>query len=436
MATPAIPVVWIDTLPQHIGQQVRVQGWVHRIRKVSGKLSFLVIKDISGTVQGVVSGKPDWLSELSPETAVEVYGEVTATTQQALGLEVQISDVTIVGAVHRELPFELNQEDISAGLDLRLDHRVATLRHPKTRAIFTLESELVRAFRDFLLQERFVEIFTPKIVATGTEGGSELFSVNYFDSIAYLAQSPQFFKQMAMGAGLQRVFEVANAYRAEQHNTSRHLSEFVSFDLEMGFIQGLEDVLDLEERMLRFAFDQLKSRCAPELAMYEMELPEVKPIPRLSIKEIAAILEREYGKTLSTLDLDNEAERLIGEYVKEHYGSDFLFATHYGRDVRPMYTQPSASDPDTTESFDMLYKGMEMNSGAQRVHDLAVLEANIRFKGLNPEDFADYLEVFGYGMPPHGGFAIGVARMVVKLLDLDNIREAVLFPRDRSRLSP
>ncbi|MCL2548155.1 MAG: aspartate--tRNA(Asn) ligase [Symbiobacteriaceae bacterium] len=431
-----MPVVWIDELKEHVGEEVILHAWIHRIRKVSGKLAFILLKDKSGIVQGVVSGKPDWLAELSNEAAVVVCGEVTATTQQVLGVELQVKELQIVAGVERELPFELNQEEISAGLEHRLDHRVLTLRHPKTQAVFTVQDEIVHAFRMFLRGERFTEIFTPKIVATGTEGGTELFELKYFETKAYLSQSPQFYKQMVMGGGLQRVYEVAAAYRAEQHNTSRHLSEFISLDLEMGFIDGLEDVLALEERMMQYICDHLREHCASELALHGAVLPKTGRIPRLRIKEIAAILKREYGKELTELDLDTEAERLICDYVLKEYGSEFVFATHYGRANRPMYTQPSPDDPDTTESFDMLFRGMEMNSGAQRVHDPRVLEESIRFKGLDPESFNEYREIFSYGTPPHGGFAIGAARMTTRFLGLDNIRDAVLFPRDRFRLSP
>lgn len=426
---------WIEELPQVPEEEVIIEGWLHRVRKL-GKLAFLLIKDKTGTVQGVVTGKPSWLPDISTEQAVRVKGRVTLAEQQPLGVELQIEEIEVLGQVLAELPFELNQEDISAGLELLLDHRVLSLRHPKTAAVFKIESGVIKAFRDFLHKEKFTEIQTPKIVATGTEGGSELFEVKYFDQKAYLAQSPQFYKQMAMGAGLQRVFEVSQVYRAEPHNTSRHLSEFISLDLEMGFIKGLEDILVLEENLLRYVFAYLHEYHQKDLELFNAVLPVVGNIPRLRLKEIGKILEREYNKPLSQLDLDSESERLISDYVYKETGSELLFATHYGKDARPMYTQPGADDPEVSESFDMLFRGMEMNSGAQRVHDYHVLVNNIIEKGLNPDDFTSYLEIFKYGMPPHGGFAIGAERLVMKILGLNNIREAVLFPRDRFRLTP
>ena len=426
---------WIEDLPQYLGQEVVVEGWLHRVRKL-GKLAFLLIKDTTGMVQGVVTGKPEWLQEIGNEQAVRVLGSVSASNQQPLGVELQVQEIIVLGRVYKDLPFELNQDEIGAGLEHVLDHRVLSLRHPKTAAVFKIQDSVIKAFRDFLHQEKFTEIHTPKIVATGTEGGSELFEIKYFEQTAFLAQSPQFYKQMAMGSGLQRVFEVAPVFRAEPHNTSRHLSEFISLDLEMGFISGLEDVLRLEERMLEYLFAHLQEYNAKELAMFQAQLPTVGNIPRLRIKEIDAILQKAYGKSLGILDLDSESERLICEYIYKETGSEFVFATHYGKVNRPMYTQPCADDNDVTESFDMLFRGLEMNSGAQRVHDYDVLVQNIKDKGLQPESFASYLEIFQYGMPPHGGFAVGAERLVTKILGLQNIREAVLFPRDRFRLTP
>lgn len=426
---------WIEDLAQAEGQKVEVEGWLHRVRKL-GKLAFILIKDKTGIVQGVITGKPPFLAEISGEQAVRVTGTVTPSKQQPLGVEIQVEEIEVLGPVLQELPFELNQAEISAGLEHVLDHRVLSLRHPKTASVFKIQSGVIKAFRQFLDKEKFTEIHTPKIVATGTEGGSELFEIKYFDQKAYLAQSPQFYKQMAVGSGLQRVYEVGPVYRAEPHNTSRHLSEFISLDLEMGFISGLEDILKLEEEMLRYIFAYLEEYHSQDLALFNATLPEVKTIPRLTIKEIGSILEKEYKKPLEILDLDSESERLISQYVKKEMGSDFLFATHYGKDARPMYTQPSAHDSDVTESFDLIFRGLEMNSGAQRVHEYDVLVNNIKEKGLDPAEFASYLEIFQFGMPPHGGYAIGVERLVIKILNLSNVREAVLFPRDRFRLTP
>ncbi len=426
---------WISQLAGHQGETVAVQGWVHRVRKL-GSLVFLLVKDKTGIIQVVAEGQAEIEAGVETEAAVEVLGKVVPEAKQSLGVELHAISVRVLGKVHAELPFELNKKDIGVGLEQILDHRVLSVRHPKVQAIFKVQAEVIHAFRDYLRSQRFTEIRTPKIVATGTEGGSELFPIQYFDRTAFLAQSPQFYKQMMVGAGLQRVFEVAPVYRAEPHNTSRHLSEFISMDLEMGFIHGLEDLLVLEEGLLDHIFSHLREHCAAELALHQAELPAVGSIPRLKLQEIATILERHYHKEMPGLDIDPEGERLICRYIKEQTGSEFVFATHYPTAKRPMYTMPDASHPEVTWSFDLLYKGLEMNSGGQRIHDYLQLVENIRKKGLNPDDFTSYLEIFRYGMPPHGGFAIGAERLTVKILNLSNIREATLFPRDKERLVP
>ncbi|MGE5654937.1 MAG: aspartate--tRNA(Asn) ligase [Bacillota bacterium] len=426
---------WIDQLPQYQGETVLIQGWVHRVRKL-GSLAFLLVKDKTAVAQVVVEGQTELLDGVDTEAAVEIVGRVEPQARQPLGVEVHAASVCVLGRVQAELPFELNKQELGVGLEQVLDHRVLSLRHPKVQAIFKVQAEVVQGFRDYLRSERFTEIRTPKIVATGTEGGSELFPIQYFERRAYLAQSPQFYKQMMVGAGLQRVFEVAPVYRAEPHNTSRHLSEFISMDLEMGFITALEDLLVLEEGLLEYIFGRVREQCPAELALYQAELPSIGSIPRLKLKEIANILEREYHKEMPGLDIDPEGERLICQYIKKETGSDFVFATHYPTAKRPMYTMPDANEPEVTLSFDLLYKGLEMNSGGQRIHDYHQLVANIRMKGLNPEDFGSYLEIFQYGMPPHGGFAIGAERLTAKILNLNNIREATLFPRDKERLVP
>ncbi len=334
------------------------------------------------------------------------------------------------------LPFEVNLANVETGLENMLDHRVLSLRNPRVRAAFTVQSEILEGFRQFLRGEGFTEVQTPKIVATGTEGGAELFPVRYFEKPAYLAQSPQFYKQMLVGSGFERVYEIGHVFRAERHNTSRHLNEFVSLDLEMGFIDGLEDLLRLEERLLNSIFMHLEETCAAELRLFGVTLPSIESIPRLKVSEIGEILKREYGKDLPDGSLDTEGERLIGEYVQTRLGNPFVFATHYPATARPMYSLPDPEDPSITHTFDLLFKGMEMNSGGMRINDHRQLSDNMRKFGLNPSDFESYLEVFRYGMPPHGGFAIGLERLTVKVLGLENIREASLFPRDRDRLSP
>lgn len=427
--------VLCSELPSHVGEEVVIRGWAHRVRNMS-KFRFILVRDRSGIVQVVAAGDLAKDPEVSLETALEVEGKVVPAPGTELGCEVQAGRIRLLGAKPDVLPFEVNLANVETGLENMLDHRVLSLRNPRVRAAFTVQSEILEGFRQFLRGEGFTEVQTPKIVATGTEGGAELFPVRYFEKPAYLAQSPQFYKQMLVGSGFERVYEIGHVFRAERHNTSRHLNEFVSLDLEMGFIDGLEDLLRLEERLLNSIFMHLEETCAAELRLFGVTLPSIESIPRLKVSEIGEILKREYGKDLPDGSLDTEGERLIGEHVQTRLGSPFVFATHYPATARPMYSLPDPEDPSITHTFDLLFKGMEMNSGGMRINDHRQLSDNMRKFGLNPSDFESYLEVFRYGMPPHGGFAIGLERLTVKVLGLENIREASLFPRDRDRLSP
>ncbi len=422
-------------LSRRVGSQVSVMGWVHRVRALS-HVRFLLVRDRSGLAQIVLSGELAKGPALATETAIKVVGTVVEATNVVGGVEIHGTSVEVLAAAVAPVPFEVNLPEVTAGLEKMLEHRVISLRHPKTRAVFKVQAEAIEGFRRFLRDNDFTEVHTPKIVSAGTEGGAELFPVRYFEKKAYLAQSPQFYKQMLVGAGFERVFEVAAAYRAEEHNTSRHLNEFVSLDLEVGFIEGMEDLLSLEENLLRHLFAHVRETCAPELAMHDAVLPEIGAIPRLRLSEIQSILLSEFGKALPNGNIDPEGERLICRYVEREAGTPFVFATHYPVTSRPVYALPDPENPDLTLSFDLLFKGLEMNSGGMRINDYGQLVGNMRKFGLNPNSFEGYLEVFRHGMPRHGGFAIGAERLTTRILNLANIREASLFPRDRERLAP
>jgi nondiscriminating aspartyl-tRNA synthetase len=420
----------------HAGEEVTVKGWTHRVRSL-GRVRFILVRDRTGLAQVVASGSLARDPAIDAEAVVEVTGLATEAPQTAPGIEVQASSIRVLSAPVAPLPFEVNLPEVEAGLETVLNHRVIALRNPKARAVFTVQSAIAGAFRDFLSREGFAEVHTPKIVATGTEGGADLFAVEYFGKKAYLAQSPQFYKQMLVGAGFERVFEVGPVFRAERHNTSRHLNEFTSLDLEMAFIDGLDDLLRLEERLLDHIVSCLRERCSEELALFSQAgIPSIVHVPCLTMTEIAGILRRKCGKELTDASLDAEGERLICEHVRRETGSPFVFATHFPVSARPMYALPDPSDPSVTQSFDLLFRGMEMNSGGMRINDYGQLVASMSRFGLDPRDFESYLEVFRHGMPPHGGFAIGLERLTAKILGLENIREATLFPRDRDRLTP
>ncbi|MDF2547420.1 MAG: aspartyl-tRNA synthetase [Anaerosolibacter sp.] len=427
--------VWIRELAEMKTQEVLLKGWIYKMKSF-GKFAFVFLRDKTGIVQLVVEDE-ELLKALKLEMSVTVEGTVFKNDRAPEGVEVRVKTLEILGKTYYELlPFSINQRDISASLETQLDHRTIGLRRPDRRAVFKIQGEIVEAFRTYLRGYGFSEIHTPKIVASGTEGGSELFTVNYFETRAFLAQSPQFYKQMMVGAGFESVFEVGHAYRAELHNTWRHLNEYVSLDIEMGFIQDEHDLMDLEEGFMRFLFQHLNMTCGKELEMFGIVLSEIPEIPRIPLGEVQRILLEDYDKKSPVGNIDAEGEILFSKYVKENYQSDFVFITKYPAAKRPMYAMPDDQMEGMTKSFDLIYKGLEITTGGQRIHDYEMLKQNIIKFGANPDDFDFYLDSFKYGMPPHGGFAIGLERITMKILDLENIRESTLFPRDLNRIVP
>lgn len=413
---------------------VLVKGWVHKIHELS-TVSFVHLRDKTGIVQLVMDKEHS--KKLRLEMCIEAIGEKVVNEKAPGGLELDIKEITIIGDVfYEKLPFEINGFKQKVALEKQLDYRGLSLRRPKARAVFRIQEEITDAFKSFLRSQRFSEIHTPKLISSSTEGGSEMFTVDYFGRRAFLAQSPQFYKQMMVGAGFERVFEIAPAYRAELHGTWRHLSEYISLDVEMGFIKDETDIMDLEEAFLNYLYSALRKNCERELAMYNIELPETIKIPRIPLAEAHNILLEKYNKKSPIGNIDAAGEVLISKYVKETYNCDFVFLTEYPVTKRPMYAMPDSENPSLTRSFDLIFKGLEITTGGQRIHNYEMLKENIVKFGLDPEDFNFYLETFKYGMPPHGGFAIGLERLTLKILDLENIREATLLPRDLKRLEP
>ncbi len=411
-----------------------VKGWVHKIHDL-GKITFIHLRDKTGIIQ-IVFDKAD-KGNLRLEMCIEVTGTKVENEKAVNGIEIIVEDVKVVGKAYYDiLPFEINNFKTKTSLETLLDFRTMSLRKPRTRAVFTIQEEITQAFRDYLRSHRFSEIHTPKIISSSTEGGSEMFTVNYFDNRAFLAQSPQFYKQMMVGAGFERVFEIGHAYRAELHNTWRHLNEYVSLDVEMGFIEDEYDLMDLEEGLINHIFSHLKKNCAADLAVYKIELPDEVKIPRIPLSEAQEILLSKFNKKSPAGNIDAEGEVILSKYIKETYNSDFVFLTKYPITKRPMYTMPDDQIEGATKSFDLIYKGLEITTGGQRINDYDMLKENIIKFNLKPEDFSFYLESFKYGMPPHGGFAIGLERITMKILNLENIREATLLPRDIKRLEP
>ena len=415
-------------------ETILLRGWVYKIIDLSN-IVFVKLRDKSGIIQ-LVTNK-EQIEGLKLENAIEVIGKKSKNEKAPGGIEIIVDEIKILGRTYYDkLPFEINSYKNKAALETQLDHRTIALRRPEIRAIFKVQNEIEQAFRDYLRSKNFEQIHTAKIIDSSTEGGSEMFTVNYFDRRSFLAQSPQFYKQMMVGAGFERVYEIGHAYRAELHNTWRHLNEYVSLDVEMGFIKDEFELMDLEEGFLDYLFKHLNKVCKKELEMYKVELPNEVKIPRITLEEAHKILLEKYNKKSPIGNIDAKGEELICDYVKKEYGTEFVFLTKYPVAKRPMYTMPDDENKTLTKSFDLIYDGLEITTGGQRINDYEMLKENIIKFGLNPEDFDFYLDTFKYGMPPHGGFAIGLERLTMKILKLSNIREATLVPRDMKILTP
>jgi nondiscriminating aspartyl-tRNA synthetase len=430
--------VLTSELKEYSGQKVMMQGWVHRIRKL-GQVIFIVLRDRGGLGQMVVEGDQADAVQVTGESVIQVEGLVRLEGRAPGGVELQVSDLKIISQPTETPPISINSRDIysTTRLDTILKHRALSVRNPEIRSVFKVQAEIIAAFRDFLSDHGFTEISTPKIVSSATEGGAELFPIQYFEEKAYLAQSPQLYKQIMVGSGFERVFEVGKAYRAESHNTARHINEFLSLDYEMGFIEDEQDVIQMEVELLKYVFRRVREACSEELEAHDAEVPEITEIPQIRLMEAKERLRELYGATNGDEgDLSTEEERQLCEYSQREYGSELIYATHYPRSNRPAYAMPDSEDPTLTRSFDLLFRGLEITTGGQRIHQYDLLVESFRSRGFNIADFESYLEAFKYGMPPHGGLAIGAERLTMKLLGLKNIREACLFPRDRTRLTP
>lgn len=426
--------ILVNVLNNYINENICIQGWIYKVRKLKS-ITFLILRDRSGMVQCVLDNKKFNIAELTNESVISINGIVKDSKNVLNPFEIEVEKLEIISKVYEELPIEINKENLEVNLDTMLNNRVLSLRHKKVASIFKVQNIIVNAFREFLNSNGFTEINTPKIVKDGAEGGTELFEVKYFENKAYLAQSPQFYKQMMVGAGFERVFEIGHAYRAEEHNTNRHLNEYVSMDLEMGFIEDERDVMSMEEESLKHIIESLKKHGKEYIESLGATIPEINgEIPRLDFNEALEILKKEYNKTDLEEDLDPESEKLLYKYSKEKLNSEFLFLTNYPRKKRPMYTMPKGDYG--THSFDLLFRGIEITTGGQRIHNYGMLVESMQYKGFKAENYESYLEVFKFGMPKHGGLAIGLERITAKILEIENLREATLFPRDGKRLIP
>jgi nondiscriminating aspartyl-tRNA synthetase len=429
---------WTSELPQRCGERVLLKGWLHRLRRLSG-VSFLVLRDGRGLAQVVIDDDAlaESLDRLPMESVVEVSGLATPAAQAPAGVEVREPRVTVLTATAAAPPVQLFQPSLRANLPTILDHAPVTLRHPRRRAVFQLAAASMAGFRASLNARGFVEIQTPKIVAFATEGGANVFPVEYFGRRAFLAQSPQFYKQTMVGV-FERVFEVGPVFRSEPHDTPRHLNEYVSLDAEMGFVSDHRDVMAMLRDAVAGMAEAIRAEAPAAAALVGAVVPDVPAeIPCLDFLEAQRLISAATGEDLEgEPDLAPAHESWLGEWVRREHGSDFLFVTGYPMAKRPFYTHPDPADGGRTNSFDLLCRGQELVTGGQRLHRYEDYLAALGARGLDPEPFTSYLQAFKHGMPPHGGFAIGLERWVARVVGAPNVREAALFPRDLTRLTP
>lgn len=423
------PVLW--------GQTVKTDGAVHAVRDM-GDVAFVILRKRDGLLQCVYEkGRMQLpLHELKEGTAVTVSGKLQEETRAPGGVELRLEEAEVLGRPAAPMPLAVSKWKMNTSLEAKLDMRAVSLRNIRERAKFKIQEGVVRSFREFLYGQGFTEIHTAKLGARGAEGGANLFRLDYFHRPAVLAQSPQFYKQMMVGV-YDRVFETGPVFRAEKHNTKRHLNEYTSLDFEMGYIDSFEDICAMETGYLQYMVQFLKDHYQRELEILEVKLPETEKIPMVRFDRAKEMVSQKYDRKIrNPYDLEPEEEMLIGKLFQEEYGADFVFVTHYPSKKRPFYAMDDPADPKFTLSFDLLFHGMEITTGGQRIHDYDQLRAKIAARGMTEEGMEAYLEAFKYGMPPHGGLGIGMERLTMKLVGEENVRETTLFPRDLSRLEP
>jgi nondiscriminating aspartyl-tRNA synthetase len=425
-------------LAARAGERVRLAGWLHHQRRLA-RVSFLLVRDRAGIAQAVVEDPAarDALADVVAESVVEVTGTVVASEQAPGGFEVQGPEVVVLAPAHEVPPFELRRAEIPAQLPTLLDHAAVALRHPRRRAIAALAAASVHGFRDTLDGLGFTEIHTPKVVASATESGATVFPIDWFGRTAYLAQSPQFYKQTMVGV-FERVYEVGPVFRAEPHDTARHLAEYVSLDAELGFVRDHRDVMAVLRDALAGMLAAVAARAPGAVDVVGLALPEVPAeIPAVDFAEGQRMVEAGTGEAVvGEPDLAPAHERWLGDWAGREHGSDFLYVVGYPMAKRPFYTHPDPERPGASRSFDLLFRGVELVTGGQRLHRYDDYLAALEAAGADPAPLAGYLEAFRHGMPPHGGFAIGLERWVSRLTGAANVREVTLFPRDLHRLTP
>ena len=432
-----LQVVEAEQLQRYIGSKVQLHGMVYKIRKMSD-FAFVLIRTKQAVVQCVYSSEFSEfpLELLQEESAVRITANVVAEERSKVGYELQLLAVEVLSRPEELSPIVINNKRVDTSLENLLNYRPITLRNEKERAIFKIQEGICRAIREFMHRERFTEIHSPKIVSEGAEGGANIFKLDYFGKQAYLAQSPQFYKQMMVGV-FERVFEIAPVFRAEKHDTARHLNEYTGVDFEMGFIESFEEIMQMETAMLKYIMAFLQEQYGQELSLLKVQLPEIKEIPAIKFSEAKEMVAKAYHREFKeSHDFEPEEEKLLCELVKKQTGSEFVFVTHYPSAKRPFYAMDSKENPEETLSFDLLFRGLEITTGGQRIHNYREQVAKMEARGMNPAAFESYLMMHKAGMPPHGGLGIGLERLTAKLLNQENVRLSSLFPRDINRVTP
>lgn len=409
-----------------------IYGSIYKIRKMKG-FSFVLLRTKREVVQCVASGE----MELPPEeSCVEITASVVAEKRSKSGYELHIKEIKVLSVPYEASPIVINQKIVDTSLENLMDYRPITLRNEKQRAIFKLQEGICRGFREFFYNNDFTEIHTPKIVKSGAEGGANIFSLNYFGQEAYLAQSPQFYKQMMVGV-FERVFEIGPVFRAEKHDTSRHLNEYTSVDFEMGYINSIEEIMEMETAMLKYTLIYLSEQYKKEIELLNLTLPVIETIPAIPFRNAKQKVVEAYHRPVKDWeDFEPEEEKLLYELIYRETGSEFVFVTHYPSAKRPFYAMDRKENPKETESFDLLFRGLEITTGGQRIHNYQEQVAKMKMRNMNVKSFESYLMMHKHGMPPHGGLGLGLERFTSKLLGYENVRFATLFPRDIHRLVP
>ncbi len=430
-----------DDFEKYENQVVWITGFIHRIREMTG-FSFVIIRTGRDIIQCIYS--PDfsdyrWDEKAVENSTVKILGKVVANVD-AKGnkrYEIQIHDMVVLSTPADAMPITINKKQLdNMDINTMLNLRCIALRNPKERAIFRIQEGIARGFRDYLTKNEFTEIRTPKINFAGAEGGANIFKLDYFGKQVFLAQSPQFYKQMMVGV-YGRVYEIGPVFRAEHHDTSRHLNEYISMDFEMGFIDSFYDIMNMETGALKYIMQLLKDEYQKELDLLQVKMPVIDEIPVITFKEAKDIIVNKFHKKITDFnDFEPEEEQLLCQYATKELGSEFLFVTHYPSKKRPFYALDDPNDPEYTLSFDLLFRGMEITTGGQRIHDYDMQVAKMRARGMNPDDFESYLTFHKYGAPPHGGLGLGLERLTMNLLGFKNVRYTSLFPRDINRVTP